>query len=162
MTRHQKQNGFTLIELLVVTVIIGLMSSVAMYSFSSYRDSQTLNSAASDLTTLLQSAKSKSLSQSKPASCTNFSLNGYRVTITASSYQLDAICNGTAYLQENKQFPTSVSASFSSGTSVSFTFQVITGGVTGASGTGTTITLTLQGGSTKVVRVYSDGRIVIN
>ena len=91
--------GFTLLELVVVFSVIAIISTVGVVSFSNYNKSQELSQAVSDIVTLLNSAKSNSLSQIKPEACSPlYTLDGYRVTVSPgllgeqSSVVLETIC----------------------------------------------------------------------
>lgn len=92
----KKFRGFTLIELLVVISITGIVGSVSIISFSNYNRSQILQTAANELATTLNLAKSRAQSQLKPCSDTDV-LKGYKVSINTSGaddnkYKMDAIC----------------------------------------------------------------------
>ena len=82
--------GFTLIELVVVFSIIAILSVVGIASFVSYSQEQSMNNAVLDLTTLLNTAKSQSISQVKPSGCTS----------ALSSYSVE-LCSVPSYIPGN-------------------------------------------------------------
>src|SRR5882672_1504998 len=93
-----KNNGFTLIEILVVFSFIGILTTLGVASYASYNGTQSVHSATNDVVTLLQSAKSRSISQVIPSSnsCVVNSLSGYEVDMTpgGQQYTLFAVCGG--------------------------------------------------------------------
>lgn len=127
------QGGFTFIELIVVFSIVAILSTIGIASFLDYSRSQSLQGATNDLTTVLQLARSRSLSQVKPAQCVNEELKGFKVSLSFSdqSYQLDAICSAGSYKILQNFLPQNISFDNIKTTSTSFFFPVITGGVTG-------------------------------
>ena len=93
--------GFTLIELIVVFSVIAIISTIGVAAFVGYSKTQTLNQAAYDLSTTLNTAKSKASSQVKPSvsQCNGSNvLNGYSVTLNLianpNSYSLVVVCSG--------------------------------------------------------------------
>lgn len=145
------QLGFTLIELAVVISILAILTTVGLAAFVSYSRTQTIASAASDLSTILNLAKSRSFSQVKPEQCVNQSLDGYKVLIflSSNSYEMDAVCSGNVYKIKSVNLPQNVVFSSDATTSTSFFFPVISGGVLGSgsvvlSGFGQTRTITVD------------------
>src|SRR3989344_3199360 len=95
---RKSHKGFTLIELIIVISVIGILSAIGTVGFIDYSSTAKLNTAASDLATLLNVAKSNSLSQLKDeAVCAGTVLNGYKVRIVPStdSYTLSVRCGNT-------------------------------------------------------------------
>lgn len=152
------ENGFTLIEILVVFSIIAVLALIGVAAFVSYGRMATLQSASSDLSSILLLAKSRADSQVKPPSsqipqCNDQTvLNGYKVILcptstsnlicdTDNSYVLGVVCassscsdplcsNITAQKVEETVLPQNIT--FDSGTtSTTFFFPVISGGVGG-------------------------------
>jgi len=145
-----KSAGFTLIEISIVVSILAMLTTVGIASFVNYSRSQALQSAAYDLKTSLNLAKSRSFSQVKPTSCGNQTLDGYKVAIytTSNSYELTALCAGNVYVVKSTAFPSNIVISADS-TSTSFFFPVISGGVVGSgsailTGFGQTRTITVD------------------
>lgn len=164
-TSLQKQDGFTLIELVIVFSVLGILSVSGLAAFVNYSRTQELNSSASNVQTTLQVARSRAQSQVKPAACGSGTLTAYRVLICGkvgypctdadNTYELQVVCNGTAYLVEGKTLPSNIT--FASDTAASYTFQVLTGGVKVDGGTNTgTIVLNGYSGMQKSVIVSTD------
>lgn len=125
--------GFTIIEIIVVFAVVAVLSTIGVASFVTYNRIQALQTAASDFSSTLNLARSRSLSQAKPPECASQVLNGYRVNISLSSnsYTLEAICAGFSYRIHTKSLPQNVTFQSSQTTSTSFFFPVIVSGVTG-------------------------------
>jgi prepilin-type N-terminal cleavage/methylation domain-containing protein len=153
------KNGFTLIELVVVFSIMAVLGTVGIASFVSYSRSQALQQVTSDLITTINTAKANAVSQTKPDSCQNKSLNGYRVYLVLDSYKLQAICNGSVSVPDisSTSMPTNgVKFDPTMTLPMTITFSVISGGVTGAG------TIILDGptvGSKKTITVSAGGVI---
>ena len=131
--------GFTLIELIVVFTVIAILSTVGVASLSSYSQTQTLQQAANDLITTLNTAKISTISQIKPTECLSSTLNGYSVSIniSESSYTLNVVCSGaTIPLSKAKKLPSGISFNPLNGTPPTTTtnvyFPLLTGGVIGS------------------------------
>jgi prepilin-type N-terminal cleavage/methylation domain-containing protein len=148
------QKGFTLIELLLVIAVIGMMSSVGIVTFINYSKSQALQQAVLDFASTLNTAKSKSYAQAKPASC-NGSLNGYNVVTTATSYSLNVVCSGGTV-----NVATTTLSGIAIAPAKTIFFQVTTGGVIG-SGVGAAGISFTQGSSIKKVIISPAGVISI-
>jgi len=158
MKKTSKLNqGFTLIELVVVLSVIAILSTVGIAAFVNYSRTQTLNTAVLDLVSMLNVAKSRSMSQVKPAGgdCVTHSLDGYKVTISPpQSYNLDAVCEGFSAEIERENLP--VNISFEEGIQTQFLFRTLTGGVESPG------TITINGyNKIKTITIYSDGRIIM-
>lgn len=152
----RRQSGFTLIEMIVVFAVISILSTVAIAAFVNYNKSQVLQIAASNISATLGLAKSRALSQSKPAQCVSPSqiLNGYEVDLTFSdnSYTLYAVCGGNHYSIQKNYLPQNVA--FGASSQQTIFFPVIVSGVVGSG------TIYLTGyGSTKTVVVDAIGGI---
>jgi len=146
--------GFTLIEMLVVLSFIGILTSLGIASYSSYNSSQSVQSSATDVETLLASAKSRAISQVIPSSCGTNPLTGYQVdfTISAGQYTLSAIC-GSKQVQSTNALPSQIT--FATGSTASVLFSVATGTVSPA-------TILITGyGKTKTITVSQTGIISV-
>lgn len=156
--------GFTLIELLIVFSVISILSIVGIASFVSYSRSEALNSATMEVYTMLNTAKSRALSQVKPSegSCatdpqnpqSSPPLESYKVSISSQrTYKLDAVCGSNTLSIDEKKLPSEITFS----TSETMTFHIISGSVDGAG----TVTINAFGKSKNIV-VDSYGNISIN
>ena len=134
--------GFTLIELIVVISVAAAISVVGIAAFVSYNQSQALDTAAADIISMFNLAKSRAASQVKPADCSGQTLDGYEIRLCGltvpevcknpdgASYELDVRCNGevvetpilTGKLPSNVIFDSSLT------TSTTYTYSVLTGG----------------------------------
>lgn len=157
------KKGFTLLELLVVFVIIAIISTVSLAAFVSYNKIQTVKSAAFDVISLLQDAKSRTQSQVKPSivACNSNTLDGYEVRIcgltgslcnTQNTYELYVRCGNLTSKLSTKTLPTNVAFDSATTTSTQYIFKVLSGGVDGAGSIGITgygntlkVTVTQQG-----------------
>jgi prepilin-type N-terminal cleavage/methylation domain-containing protein len=157
MCNHWKQRGFTLLEMLIVFGLMAVLSAIGFASYSSFNGSQSVQSGASDVSNLMNTAKSRSISQVKPTQCAGKSLSGYQVQVTVSggTYMLNVLCGGSTYLIETRKLPTNVT--FAAGSTPFVTFM-------NSSGTPTALsTMTVSGnGKTKVITVSSTGTIMTN
>lgn len=148
------KEGFTLIELIVVISVAAVISVIGIVSFVSYNQTQSLNTAASDIANMFSLAKSRAASGVKPTTplCSDQTLNGYQISISVanSTYQLDAICPlGSSNILTSK-LPNNIN--FNSANPATFTFPVLTGGFSGEG------TIFLVGfGKTKSITIDSLG-----
>jgi len=170
--KKDEDRGFTFIELLVVFSIIGILSAVGFTSFATYGQSQALNSAANNIVTFINLARSRAESQVKPEDCVNnnLELESYEVRLCGINnnfcisgikspsfgYELDVWCGGSSYLVANYSSKLSNSLVFdSSTTTTSIVFPVLTGGVMG------TGIIVIKGyGQTKTITVNTFGSTV--
>jgi len=167
--KKNSRKGFTLIEVLIVVVVIASLAGLSIITFGNYSKSQTLNQAYGNFLNVLNTAKSRSISQDKPASIAKCAapgsvLNGYSVTLnkaaTPNTYSLYVICSNTSVvLSGYSQLPLLPGVSFG-GSLTSVFFPVINGGAILNNGALTQGTITLvQGSLTKTITIYGTGLI---
>lgn len=120
-----RQKGFTLIELMVVLSVTAVLGTLGIAGFVIYNQIQVLQSATSDVVTVLNLAKSRAQSQIKPSGCTG-ELSGYNVVITTPrTYTLYVRCSSDVKIGQDKLLPESLSFELSK----SFFFPIQIGGV---------------------------------
>lgn len=155
--KFRRESGFTLIEMIVVFAVLTVLSTVAIVSFVNYNKTQVLQVAVGELQSTFNLARSRALSQVKPADCDSQTLNGYKVILNVSqnSYDLLAVCSDTFEYKVGETFKLPKNVVFSPDpTPVSYFFPVIVSGVQGAG----TIYLTAHG-VTKTIVVDSSGNL---
>lgn len=148
--------GFTLIELMVVFAFIAILTSLGIAAYSTYNSSQEVQSSASDVESILNTAKSRSLTQVIPTACANNPITGYQVDITVGGkqYTLSAIC-GTKQIITTDNLPPNVV--FGPGSTGS-TFFAIESGIVAAQAT-----INVTGyGQTRTVTINTEGSISAN
>ncbi len=153
-----KYRGFTLVELVVVLAILSLLSAASIAAFVSYNRAQGVSVGGQEVRTILYTARSYALAQANtPQECysgqcqcpSGQTFVGYRVVFCCASgggqncpntcivndsaehYELNLLCSSSSFTVETDHFPTGVSVSNAS-TSRSFSFEAVTGAVTGA------------------------------
>ncbi|EKE05343.1 MAG: hypothetical protein ACD_19C00354G0004 [uncultured bacterium] len=146
------QKGFTLVELLIVIAVVGILAAITTVSFVDYYQNQIVQTAASELVSTLNLAKSNALSQVKPPACA--ALDGYRVVIAnGATYNLEVVCSGTPTTVNSKSLsspPDFTGMIFPS----SFLFEVLTGNVVNSGSS----TINISGyGKTQSITVSSTG-----
>lgn len=148
--------GFTLVELLIVFAIVGILTTLGIAAYNSYNSNQTVQSSAADVETMLNTAKSRSLTQVIPTSCGVVPVTGYQVdvTIAAQQYTLSAKC-GSLQVITTANLPPNVT--FAAGSTPSVFFNISTGTVA------STATISITGfGKTKKVTVSPTGDVSVN
>ncbi|OGH41754.1 MAG: hypothetical protein A3H79_01245, partial [Candidatus Levybacteria bacterium RIFCSPLOWO2_02_FULL_36_8b] len=110
-----KQKGFTLIELMIALSIMAVLGTVGIAGFRNYSQIQVLQSAVNDFASVLNTARSRALSQVKPPDICGSAdtLDGYGVKISATSensYSLILVCSGlNESIDKAKTFPKGIS-----------------------------------------------------
>jgi prepilin-type N-terminal cleavage/methylation domain-containing protein len=146
-----RSQGFTLIELVVAFSIMAILSTVGVASFVNYSRSQTIQQAANNLSTALNTAKAAAVAQTVSLSINGVSLacpagrsfGGYGITIypavypAANNYTYYIMCAGGKVYPPSSVFtPLPSKVIFGPYPSISTTndvfFAVLTGGVSGA------------------------------
>lgn len=155
----RKSKGFTLIELMVVLSVTAFLGTLGIAGFITYNQIQILQSASSDVVTVLNLAKSRAQSQVKLSALCSSSetLDGYRVEILApKNYTLYLHCSGNDRKVEEEAKVLARDVKFDS--NVSFFFPLQSGGVQVPG----TITITHSGnGRSKTITVNSLGGVSI-
>ena len=82
------ERGFTLFELIIVIAIIGIASTVAVPTFSSWRERSAANSATKALLSSMKQARVIAMAENRSV----------KITIAADSYTFDADPAGTCGL----------------------------------------------------------------
>lgn len=141
--------GFTFIELIVVIAVTAVLGTMGFASLASYNQTQQVVTTTQDIKTLLQQARSKAISQVKPAACptdlsnpsNNSALQGYEVDFcvgtllgrpsackASNDYEVNALCdNGVGYIAvASKQYSSKLTIT---STYRSYFFPVISAGV---------------------------------
>ena len=157
-------SGFTLVELLLTLSLSVTIAIISIGGFVQFNSLQNFNNAVSEVTTVLQKAKSHAISQVKPtsvAACASNQLDGYEVRLCglpgsscagAGQYNMYVICGGSNLL-ETDVLPSGVT--FASGSTTAFTFNLLNGSATSGS-------IVLNGfGRTKTIQVSSIGIISV-
>ncbi len=125
--------AFTLIEIILVFAIIGIITTIGIGSFSSYNSSQVFGSGVSEVASLLRIARSRAISQVKPANCGATPLDGYRILFNfsglAQDYEQDAICGSTVVVMSKKKLPGQLKFQIGPSGISSILFDVSTGTV---------------------------------
>lgn len=177
MKQSRLSRGFTFIELIIVFTVITILATLGLASFSSYSSSQEVASTASDLKTLLFSARSLASSQTKPSVCPtdlnnpgdptkNAPLVKYEVDFCnpasgmpagcrkSGDYEVNAFCgNGIGYVGVmSKTYATDLTITT---TYRSYSFPLLTGGVDH----GGTVTITGKNNVTKSITISASGVI---
>ena len=149
--------AFTLVELLIIFAISSTIAGIGLSSFSSYNRSQVFGSGLTDFSSYLNTAKSRAMSQVKPASCGSNPLDGYEVAVvvSGSQYTMSARCSGIVVEVGRKNLPSQVT--FLSGSASSILFNVSTGIVTNPSA------IVISGfGRTSTITIDKVGKISVN
>jgi len=84
----RRQRGFTLFEILLVITIIGIVSAVAVPSFSKWRERQAVNSASKSLLSHMKQARVIAMAENRTV----------KITFTANGYTYDDDAAGTCGL----------------------------------------------------------------
>lgn len=162
LTFHlSSRRGFTLIELMIVLSIMSVLGTVGIAGFRAYSQTQVLQSAVNEFATALNTARSRALSQVKPASCGSAkTLDGYGIKVLADtgtpkySYSMFFTCSGSDMsADKDKILPKDISFA-GADNGKSFFFPTLTGQVQAPD------QITVSGyGKDKIVSVNSLGGV---
>ncbi|HUQ85418.1 MAG TPA: prepilin-type N-terminal cleavage/methylation domain-containing protein [Candidatus Limnocylindrales bacterium] len=146
---YKNIKGFTLVELLLVFAISGIIISAGVTSSSILNNSQVFNGSVSEVQNTLNVARSRAISQVKPANCGAGTLDGYEVKITVSGtdYEQSVVCGGVRTVIERRKLASSLT--FATGSTSVVMFNVSTGtmttpGIIMVTGLGKTSTLSID------------------
>lgn len=96
---NKRFDGFTLIELLIVLAIIGVMTTVASYSWTRYADNTNLKTAAREIASDFGNCKAKSFSESRDYQIAFTAGTGGSYTISAPATTSHAVVSTTKLLE---------------------------------------------------------------
>lgn len=122
---HEK-SGFTLLEIIIAISLLMILTGGVIAGYSSFNDTQKIKQAALTFKSYLRSAQTKATSGVKPTVCTT--LDGYIVRVNASSYTVDAQCDGAIVSDANTSYSVTLSGQtiVSNPTTALFIFRVLT------------------------------------
>ena len=153
--------GITLIEIIVIVFILGLISSIVFFNLSAFRDSYALKSNSADIVSLINKARSNTLS--------SLSSKNYGIHFDTDKVSLFDGITFNPVNPTNETLELSSALDISSvvieGGSNDIIFQRLTGAVTnGTSGTVGTITVTLKSNplKSKIITISKTGNISLN
>lgn len=149
----QSGAGFTLIEIIVVFSILSVLSAVGLASFVTYSRTQAVTNERNNLILTLNVAKARAQSQVKPSNCDTQTLNGYQVSINTinNTYSLIADCSTADAVISTTRLSSNIT--FQSTSETTYSFPVLTGGVTGG-------TIVITGyGIVQTINVNTNGTI---
>jgi type II secretion system protein H len=130
------QRGFSLVEMMIVVIIIGVLATIGIPAFSSWKDKQAVSNAASSLLAHLKQARNLAIAENRSV----------RITFSSTAYIFDADTTGNCGPCRNNVISYS---QFSDNLSISpTTTRTFTSRGTANSGT---ITLTASGKSKSIV-----------
>lgn len=151
-------SGFTLLELMIASTIIIAVTGGILVNYNSFTDRQRLKQSALNLKNNLRLAQSKAIAGQKPPGVACTTLVGFRLTFQASRYTTQASCQpqGLVGNIDTVDLPSGVTFSPVPG---SFTFQILTRGLSTNSDASLTLTsgaqnlqlLVERGGSIKSI-----------
>jgi len=78
------QRGFSLIEMMIVVIIIGVLATIGMPAFSSWKEKQAVGNAASSLLAHLKQARNLAMADNRSV----------RIVFSSTAYTFDADTTG--------------------------------------------------------------------
>lgn len=126
--------GFTLIETIMVVSIGALLFGAGISAYLSFAEKQTVLNKGREFVGVLRDAQKRAQAGEKPADCdipVSKVLEGWVVrkkNAVDTAYVLEAVCGGSAYARESVV----LGEGLVFGSDFNFSFEVLTGMVTGA------------------------------
>jgi len=148
------QKGFTAVELLVVVAIIGILSTIMTLSFSNFRNNQALQNTANTVMSVIEEARTKTLSGDGNTYYSVRFESGKAVLFTGGTYNANASTN--KYF--SYETPVTLGTLSLNGSATAVTFDRLTG-KTSQYGT---IQLTRSATSSVTITVTANGTISRN
>lgn len=127
---YRSEKGFTLLEIVIVLSVLTILSTIGIASFSSGSKAASVDGALNDVLSTLNLARSRAISQFKPAECEGV-LEGYKVIINSNkSYSLNLKCklSNTPISGYPKTLPDNITFN-AEAVQTSFFFLILTGRV---------------------------------
>ena len=150
--------GFTAIEIIIAIAVLGIILAVILPSLSTFRNDQTLKNTADDIATLLNQARTDTLSSKNSTYYSVHFQSDRAVYFVGGTYNSGASTNKTVMFDSTVTLPSGNISLNGAGANV--TFDRLTGN-TNEYGT---ITIQLAGDSTKqkVITVTKTGIVSAN
>ncbi len=121
--------GYTLIEILVVITITGVLMTVGLSGWTTYRDRRTLDEIGLTLVSSLRQVRSKAARGEKPTTimCSCSSLDGYNIEEDSGNMEAVPVCGGSRLLDPSCQEVIVIDDKVSWSLPSSFMFKSLTG-----------------------------------
>ncbi|MBI2443540.1 MAG: prepilin-type N-terminal cleavage/methylation domain-containing protein [Candidatus Levybacteria bacterium] len=132
-TIQKASGGFTLVEILLVIAVVSIVTSVGANTYNDYANAKRISTAADEVANALNVAKSRAISQVKPAACGSAELDGYRLVVCPGGctggnyrYQVETYCGGNG-VRVGPIYSLPANVTFSSTSQQTVLFRTITG-----------------------------------
>ncbi len=100
--------AFTLVEILVAMTILAIIAGVGIAGFRLAAQRQSVDAAQGHLVGVLSQAQSNASAGVENSSCGATSLSGWRVTFTANTYTIEALCGATTFSSKTYTLATAI------------------------------------------------------